>query len=96
MSTDAHTFLEPLPVLLVRIFVPSSGSSYRTDAHYPASGAVQEIMIDFGFGLEVGVLTISLFVAGYCVGPLFWVRLSSSLSEMSLLIFNSRVLFLNK
>jgi hypothetical protein len=27
---------------------------------------------EFGFGREVGTLTISLFVAGYCCGPLLW------------------------
>ena len=32
----------------------------------------------FGFGEEVATLTISLFVAGYCVGPLVWGPLSES------------------
>ena len=32
----------------------------------------------FGFGREVATLTISLFVAGYCVGPLFWGPLSET------------------
>jgi hypothetical protein len=25
----------------------------------------------FGFGREVGALTVSLFITGYCLGPLF-------------------------
>ena len=33
-------------------------------------------MKHFGFSLEVGALLISLFVAGYCVGPLVWGPLS--------------------
>jgi MFS family permease len=33
-------------------------------------------MEKFGFGREVGTLTISLFVGGYCVGPLLWGPLS--------------------
>ncbi|KAH8102515.1 MFS general substrate transporter [Cristinia sonorae] len=31
---------------------------------------------EFGFSIEVGALLISLFVAGYCVGPLLWGPLS--------------------
>lgn len=38
-----------------------------------ASGALVEIMEEFHMVTEVGVLTISLFVAGYCIGPLLWV-----------------------
>ena len=33
-------------------------------------------MVRFHFGREVGALLISLFVAGYCVGPLIWGPLS--------------------
>lgn len=36
------------------------------------------MMAYFGFGQEVAVLTISLFVAGYCVGPILWGPLSES------------------
>lgn len=36
------------------------------------------MMVYFGFGSEVATLTISLFVAGYCVGPLVWGPLSES------------------
>lgn len=30
----------------------------------------------FGFGEEVATLTVSLFIAGYCLGPLLWGPLS--------------------
>ncbi|GJE99749.1 MFS general substrate transporter [Phanerochaete sordida] len=40
------------------------------------SGIVPQMMAQFGFGREVGTLTIALFVAGYCVGPLLWGPLS--------------------
>jgi MFS family permease len=33
-------------------------------------------MQQFDFSEEVGTLTISLFVAGYCVGPILWGPLS--------------------
>lgn len=36
------------------------------------------MIVTFGFGQEVAVLTISLFVAGYCVGPIIWGPLSES------------------
>ena len=35
-------------------------------------------MAHFGFGSEVASLTIALFVAGYCVGPLLWGPLSET------------------
>lgn len=34
------------------------------------------MMERFGFGDEVATLTVSLFVAGYCLGPLVWGPLS--------------------
>jgi hypothetical protein len=37
-------------------------------------------MKQFGFGEEVGTLTVSLFVAGYCLGPLVWGPLSEDVS----------------
>lgn len=36
------------------------------------------MMVHFGFGREVASLTIALFVAGYCVGPLVWGPLSET------------------
>jgi hypothetical protein len=34
------------------------------------SGIVTQMEEYFGFGQIVGILTISLWVAGYCLGPL--------------------------
>jgi hypothetical protein len=34
----------------------------------------------FGFGKEVGALTVSLFISGYCLGPLLWGPLSEDVS----------------
>ena len=45
------------------------------------SGIVPEMERAFGFGREVGTLTIAIFVAGYCVGPLLWGPLSEYLGR---------------
>ncbi|WVQ79707.1 hypothetical protein IAT38_001807 [Cryptococcus sp. DSM 104549] len=49
-----------------------------TFASSSPSGIVEDMMAYFGFSQEVAVLTISLFVAGYCVGPILWGPLSES------------------
>jgi hypothetical protein len=41
-----------------------------TFASSAPSGIVPQLQKEFGFGEEVATLTIALFVAGYCVGPL--------------------------
>ena len=38
------------------------------------------MMSYFGFGEEVATLTVSLFIAGYCLGPLLWGPLSEDVS----------------
>ena len=40
----------------------------------------------FNFGEEVATLTISLFVAGYCVGPLIWCPLSEQIGRRPIFI----------
>ena len=40
----------------------------------------------FGFSIEVGTLTVSLFVAGYSVGPLLWGPLSEVFGRRPILI----------
>jgi MFS family permease len=35
----------------------------------------------FGFGAEVATLTVSLFIAGYCLGPLLWGPLSEDIGR---------------
>ncbi|PWN30299.1 MFS general substrate transporter [Jaminaea rosea] len=40
------------------------------------AGVAPALVQEFGFSTEVAVLTISMFVAGYCLGPLIWGPLS--------------------
>ncbi|TFL06776.1 major facilitator superfamily domain-containing protein [Pterulicium gracile] len=47
-----------------------------TFASSAPSGILLDLIAEFGMARLVGVLTISLFVAGYCVGPLLWGPLS--------------------
>ncbi|KAG2141127.1 MFS general substrate transporter [Suillus bovinus] len=47
-----------------------------TFASSAPSGIATQLMAQFKLSEEVAALTISLFVAGYCVGPLFWGPLS--------------------
>lgn len=62
-----------------RWYYTSLGSMLVFNATFASSspgGIVEKVMKDFGFSLEVATLMISLFLAGYCVGPLFWGPLS--------------------
>ncbi|KZT30674.1 MFS general substrate transporter [Neolentinus lepideus HHB14362 ss-1] len=43
-----------------------------TFASSAPSGVIVQLIEEFGMGREVATLAISLFVAGYCVGPLVW------------------------
>lgn len=45
-------------------------------------------MQEFGCSAEVGTLTISLFVAGYCVGPLLWGPLSEQYGRRPIFILS--------
>ena len=47
-----------------------------TFASSSPGGIVDKVMKEFTFSTEIATLMISLFVAGYCVGPLFWGPLS--------------------
>jgi hypothetical protein len=38
-------------------------------------------MTYFGFGQEVATLTVSLFISGYCLGPLLWGPLSEDVTS---------------
>jgi multidrug resistance protein len=49
-----------------------------TFASSAPSGIIGDMEKYFGFGREVGILTLSLFVAGYTIGPLLWGPLSES------------------
>ncbi len=56
--------------------VASSNMHRRTFASSSPSGVAGNLMAYFSFSEEIATLTISLFVAGYCVGPLLWGPLS--------------------
>ena len=48
----------------------------RTFASSIPTGIITDLERQFTFSAEVGTLTISMFVVGYCVGPLVWGPLS--------------------
>lgn len=45
------------------------------------SGIVTDLIVAFGFSIEVATLTIAMFVAGYCLGPLIWGPLSEQIGR---------------
>ncbi|WVQ95147.1 hypothetical protein IAU59_002241 [Kwoniella sp. CBS 9459] len=59
-----------------------------TFASSSPSGIIQDMIEYFGFSQEVAILTISLFVAGYCVGPILWGPLSESYGRRPIFIFS--------
>ncbi|WRT68612.1 uncharacterized protein IL334_005590 [Kwoniella shivajii] len=59
-----------------------------TFASSSPSGIVQDMEEYFGFSQEVAVLTISLFVAGYCIGPIVWGPLSESYGRRPIFILS--------
>ncbi|KAF8140369.1 major facilitator superfamily domain-containing protein [Boletus edulis] len=52
------------------------------------SPIIPALMQEFGISTEVGTLTISLFVAGYCVGPLLWGPLSEQYGRRPIFILS--------
>ncbi|KAG2075030.1 polyamine transporter 1 [Suillus decipiens] len=52
------------------------------------SSLVPTFMKEFGISQEVGTLTISLFVCGYCVGPLIWGPLSEQYGRRPIFIIS--------
>ncbi|WVW85397.1 hypothetical protein I302_107435 [Kwoniella bestiolae CBS 10118] len=59
-----------------------------TFASSSPSGIIQDMEEYFGFSQEVAVLTISLFVAGYCIGPILWGPLSESYGRRPIFILS--------
>jgi hypothetical protein len=59
---------------------PLTRSTFRTFSSSAPSGLLPEMMKYFGFGTEVATLTVSLFISGYCLGPLLWGPLSEDVS----------------
>ncbi|PPQ81697.1 hypothetical protein CVT26_007770 [Gymnopilus dilepis] len=52
-----------------------------------ASGIFPQLMEEFHMSEEVGILTLSLFVCGYCVGPLLWGPLSEQYGRRPLFVY---------
>ena len=61
---------------------------YSTFSSSAPSPIIPALMQEFGFSTEVGTLTISLFVAGYCVGPLLWAPLSEQYGRRPIFILS--------
>jgi hypothetical protein len=59
---------------------PLNRSTFRTFSSSAPSNLIPEMMEYFGFGKEIGALTVSLFICGYCLGPLLWGPLSEDVS----------------
>jgi len=57
-----------------------------TFASSSPSGIITDMETYFGFSQEVGILTISLFVAGYCIGPVLWGPLSEAYGRRPIFI----------
>ena len=53
----------------------------RTFTSSAPSGVIKQLIEKFHLSTEVATLTISLFVAGYCVGPLVWGPLSEQVGR---------------
>lgn len=66
----------------------------RTFASSAPSGIARNLIKEFGFSTEVATLTISLFVAGYCVGPLLWGPLSEQVSCFRIMYYNFKSLLI--
>ncbi|KAF9524091.1 major facilitator superfamily domain-containing protein [Crepidotus variabilis] len=58
-----------------------------TFASSAPSSIVPQLMEEFHLSSLVGILTISLFVAGYCVGPILWGPLSEVYGRRPIFIF---------
>jgi multidrug resistance protein len=75
---------------LKRWYLTMSGGLLILNATFASSApsaVVPQLTHQFGFSDEIGTLTISLFVAGYCVGPLLWGPLSEQLGRRPVFIF---------
>ncbi|KAJ7577366.1 MFS general substrate transporter [Mycena floridula] len=69
-----------------KTYITLVGGLRATLSSSAPSGMIPEITEHFGMSSEVSILVISLFVAGYCVGPLLWGPLSE--------VYGRRILFI--
>ncbi|KAF8973708.1 MFS general substrate transporter [Flammula alnicola] len=51
------------------------------------SGIFSQLMAEFKMSEKVGILTLSLFVCGYCVGPLLWGPLSEQYGRRPMFVY---------
>ncbi|KAF8560251.1 MFS general substrate transporter [Imleria badia] len=76
---------------LKRWYLTVTGSILVLAATFSSSAPapiIPALMEEFGISAEVGTLTISLFVAGYCVGPLLWAPLSEQYGRRPIFILS--------
>ncbi|KAH9942621.1 MFS general substrate transporter [Amylocystis lapponica] len=74
---------------LKKVYITILGSLLVFNATFASSlpsGQVPAMMEYFTFSREVATLTISLFVAGYCVGPLVWGPLSEQYGRKAVFV----------
>ena len=62
--------------------------AHSTFASAAPSTILPQMMEEFGFGEEVASLVVSIFIVGYCVGPLLWGPLSEQVWIYSSIIPN--------
>src|SRR3984957_20944226 len=60
---------------------------YSTFSSSAPSSVIPALQHDLHLSHESSVLTISLFVAGYCIGPLLWGPLSEQVHTIQLTLF---------
>jgi hypothetical protein len=70
-----------------KIYITVLGAIIILNSTFTSSaptGIIESQIAYFGFSQEVATLTISLWVAGYCLGPLIWGPLSVSSADFAL------------
>ncbi|THH20558.1 hypothetical protein EW146_g832 [Bondarzewia mesenterica] len=60
----------------------------RSFASAAPSGVIGQIMHEFGMSAEVATLMVSLFIAGYCVGPLLWGPMSEQIGRRPIFLIS--------
>ncbi|EJF55857.1 MFS general substrate transporter [Dichomitus squalens LYAD-421 SS1] len=76
---------------LYRWYITMASALLLLNATFASSapeGIVTQLIEEFGFGTEVATLTIAIFIAGYCVGPLMWGPLSEEYGRKPIFIFS--------
>ena len=73
---------------LPRTMLSDEFNFFSTFASSAPSGIIGNIIQQFHMSREVAILTISLFVAGYCVGPLLWGPLSEQIGRKPVFVIS--------